>query len=162
MLRKKLIYLSIFVLTLLTFCHTVLALDPNKVSESITISYQVNASYIVTIPSSFTLSTDEQNYSVIASDVHIPEGKSLSVTMSTANYNNGYRLKLGSYSIPYSIKLNNVTQNSNSISVLNVKPSVDGTTKSATLSFQTTSENVKKATASGIYTDILTFDCKIN
>ena len=128
------------------------------------IQYIVDESYIVTIPSDVNFNTDLSGSGTVeASDVLLPDGKQLTVTMKSNNgYGTSFNLTCGTSpvsSIPYSITVGGTSVSENPFPVLTVP---EGTTsKSVALTFVTTDANIAKATKSGSHTDTLTFKCEV-
>lgn len=130
------------------------------------INYDVEESYIVTIPVAVTFEGEHLTHadSVSATQVLIGDGKTLTVSMDSDNYLDGsFYLNYGEIGIvskiPYVIKLNDNTVTEDPYTVLTV--SAGYTEGSSTLTFSTTEDNIKKATKSGIHTDTLTFTCNV-
>lgn len=158
--KKSILFVSLGIIMFM-ICVSVKALDQHDKVGSTTVSYRVGEVYIVTIPEDIYISTKPYDYKITASEIYIPEGSTLEVTMQTANYDGGYRLSTGKSKIPYTIKINDKVQNSEIIKVLSAKSDETEKTKSATMTIQTTDENIHKATVSGVHTDTLTFTCSV-
>ncbi|MBQ4134513.1 MAG: hypothetical protein IJD66_03275 [Methanocorpusculum sp.] len=130
------------------------------------INYNVDESYIVTIPVAVTFEGEYLTHadSVSATQVLIGNGKKLTVSMES---NNGYvegsfSLNYGSNpvsKIPYVIELDGNPVTENPRIVLTV---LAGDTEGLSpLTFSTTEKNIKEATKSGIHIDTLTFTCSV-
>jgi hypothetical protein len=167
---KKTISLLLALVLVLYLSSTALADEATSINSSTQdgkgttkVSYDVTQNYTVTIPADFTLSTSGTEQTVGVKDVRIANGYSLTIKMSTGNFdstNSAYRVKLNNSYIPYTIQVGGNTQDTNDITV--------GTFASGTvdpddvkLTFSTTQENIKKATESGTHTDTLTFTCSV-
>lgn len=140
----------------------------NQQTGTTNINYDVEESYIVTIPGAVTFEVGSLSHtdSVSATQVLIEDGKKLTVSMESANFVGGsFYLNYGEIGIvskiPYVIKLNDndnpITENP--YTVLTV--SAGYTEGSSTLTFSTTENNIKKATKSGNHIDTLTFTCSV-
>lgn len=127
------------------------------------IQYNVDESYIVTIPENVNFNAGlSGSGTVAASDVLLADGKKLTVTMTSKNgYGTSFNLTYGNpvSSIPYSITVGGTPVTTNSYVVLTVPA---GTTiNSVALTFATTDEDIAKATKSGLHQDTLTFTCAV-
>ena len=134
----------------------------DQATGSTNIQYDVAENYTVTIPSDVTFNGDHLSGSgtVAASNVLLKDGNKLNVTMSSDNrFNLTYGTGIVS-SIPYTIKVGGNIVNQNSYPVLTVLAGAK-TGGSVTLTFETTKENIDKATKSGIHKDTLTFTCDV-
>jgi len=127
------------------------------------IQYNVDESYIVTIPENVNFNNGlSGSGTVAASNVLLVDGKKLTVTMTSANgYGTSFNLTYGdpASSIPYTIKVGNTLIQQASYPVLTVPAGT--TTGSVTLTFATTAEDIAKATKSGLHQDNLTFTCAV-
>ena len=77
--------------------------DTNK-SQEVIVSYNIGENYTVTIPANFSLALEENAtpISVSASNVKIADGKTLKVTMASANgYDDGYKVTYEDSDIGY-------------------------------------------------------------
>lgn len=131
------------------------------------INYNVDVSYIVTIPVAVTFEGEGNGLTgsgtVSATQVLIGDGQKLTVSMESDNFVGGsFSLNYGEVivsKIPYVIKLNDNTVTEDPYTVLTVL--AGNTSGSSTLTFSTTKENIAKATKSGVHTDTLTFTCNV-
>ena len=137
-----------------------------NLSDTIEIKYNVEESYIVTIPGAVTFAGAGLTGSgfVSATQVLIADGNTLTVFMDSNNgfVDESFYLKCGDNPVSkilYEIKLgaNPITQNH--YPVLTV--SAGTTLGSAELTFSTTEGNIKGATKSGDHIDTLTFTCSV-
>lgn len=141
--------------------------DTNK-SQEVIVSYNIGENYTVTIPANFSLALEENAtpISVSASDVKIADGKTLKVTMTSANgYNDGYKVTYEDSDIGYWIK-KGTSQDSINTEVtgatVDVLAVTSGTTSGATyLKFYTTDQEIAGATQAGAHEDTLTFTCGV-
>jgi hypothetical protein len=130
-----------------------------------TLSYSVSQSYTVKIPANvkFTQNSLSSSGTVSATGVTIPSGKTLNVSVESANGltddAQAYKLVNGSSVIPYTIKIGEDLVDL-SKPVLSV--TAGNTTGSTSLSFATTADDVAKATLSGDHSDTLTFSVSVN
>ena len=156
---KKMLFLILVAMLLYSFSATVLADDLNA-SDPIgitTISYDVSESYVITIPAYVVISTTGVESTLSASSVLIPDGKTLSVSITSKN---NYHLEYANSKIPYTISDNETEQNTGTFIALTIE---SGTTSDEViLVFKTTDEAISQATKSGNHTDILTFNCTTN
>ena len=156
---KKLFSIAFVFILLCTASVTVFAagLNEDNTVGSITVSYGVSESYVVTIPADIAISTTGVESTLSASSVLIPDGKTLTVSATSQN---GYNLEYANSKIPYTVLVNGTKQTDATFTALSV---VSGSTSgNATLIFKTTDEDIAKATKSGNHTDVLTFNCTIN
>ena len=156
---KKLLILVLAVVMLCSVSVTAFAADldeDNKVG-TVTVSYGVAEGYVVTIPTDVIVSTAGVEASLSASSVLIPDGKTLTVSVTSAN---NFTLAYAGSTIPYTVSVGEVEQTAASFTALSL---ASGTTSGdVTLTFKTTEEDVANATKSGSHTDILTFTCAVN
>lgn len=128
--------------------------SPNPASGDMNVTYKVNPSYTVTIPGLVTLNTaDPSTATVTATDVTIPNGQKVRVTLNSKNNfyvitNEGAR---GTYTVK---KDNSTTPISNGATVLEANYG----TKSTVLTFEFQKKNV---TYSGEYKDTVTFTVSV-
>ena len=156
---KKLFSIALVFILLCTASVTVFAagLNEDNTVGSITVSYGVSESYVVTIPADIAISTTGVESTLSASSVLIPDGKTLTVSVTTQN---NYNLEYANSKIPYAILVNGTVQTGENFTAMSV---ASGTVAdSVTMSFKTTDADIAKATKSGNHTDILTFNCTIN
>ena len=156
---KKLLILVLAVVMLCSVSVTAFAADldeDNKVG-TITVSYGVAEGYVVTIPSDVNVSTAGVETSLSASSVLIPDGKTLTVSITSAN---NFALAYAGSTIPYTVSVGAVEQTEASFTALSI---ASGTTSgNVTLTFKTTDDDIASATKSGSHTDTLTFTCAVN
>ena len=156
---KKLLILVLAVVMLCSVSVTAFAADldeDNKVG-TVTVSYGVAEGYVVTIPTDVIVSTAGVETSLSASSVLIPDGKTLTVSVTSAN---NFTLAYAGSTIPYTVSVGEVEQTAASFTALSL---ASGTTSGdVTLTFKTTEEDVANATKSGSHTDTLTFTCAVN
>ncbi len=151
-----------FVLAAMMLCSVSVATFATNLNEgnnvgAITVSYGVSEGYVVTIPADVIISTAGVESILSASSVLIPDGKTLTVSVTSEN---NYNLEYANSQIPYTILVDETEQTNATFTALSV---VSGTTSdSVTMVFKTTDENIAKATKSGNHTDTLTFTCTIN
>lgn len=131
-------------------------LDEGSKTGSITISYGVAEGYVVTIPADISVSEAGVESVLSASSVLIPDGKMLTVSVTSAN---GFCLECTGSKIPYTVSVEGAVQSSATFTALAV---ASGNTEGdARLTFQTSGEHIAKATKSGMHTDSLTFSCSV-
>lgn len=141
--------------------------DTNK-SQEVIVSYNIGENYTVTIPANFSLALEEKAtpISVSASDVKIADGKTLKVTMQSANgYDDGYKVTYEDSEIGYWIK-KGASQDSINTEVTGATVEVlavtSGTTFGETyLKFYTKDGEIAGATQAGAHEDTLTFTCGV-
>ncbi len=156
---KKLLCLALAAVLLCSFSVTIFAdgLNEDNTVGSITVSYGVSESYVVTIPADIAISTSGVESTLSASSVLIPDGKTLTVSATTQN---DFNLEYANSKIPYTILVDGTAQTDATFTALSVvSGSVSG---EVTLVFKTTDADIAKATKSGNHTDVLTFNCTIN
>ena len=156
---KKLLILVLAVVMLCSVSVTAFAADldeDNKVG-TVTVSYGVAEGYVVTIPTDVIVSTAGVETSLSASSVLIPDGKTLTVSITSAN---NFALAYAGSTIPYTVSVGAVEQTEPSFTALSI---ASGTTSgNVTLTFKTTDDDIASATKSGSHTDTLTFTCAVN
>lgn len=137
----------------------VITQDSQEKSGQITVDYNAEVSYTVTIPASVTFTDSEKNIErpLEVKDVMMNEGSTLSVNVASLN---NFQMRCGEGYIDYKIMMNYATAlEENNRNIL----SVNAGEKSgwAILSFVT---DLKKDNAkyAGNYTDTLTFTVVIN
>lgn len=155
---KKLFTLVLAVMMLCSVSVTAWAASLNESNKvgSVTVSYGVAEGYVVTIPADVAVSTAGVEATLSASHVLLPSGKTLTITVSSAN---AFKLNYAGSQIPYTVSLDNAKQTAATFPALSV-PS--GTTAgSVRLTFQTTAADIAGATKAGSHTDTLTFTCGV-
>lgn len=155
---KKLLALVLAVIMLCSLSVTALAASLNESNKvgTVTVSYGVDEGYVVTIPADVAVSTAGVEATLSASHVLLPSGKTLTVTVSSAN---GFKLKYESSQIPYTVSVDNTKQTTATFPALSI---LSGTTSgSVKLTFQTTAADIAGATKAGSHTDTLTFTCGV-
>ena len=156
---KKLLSLVLAAILLCSISVTALATDLNEGNNVgvITVSYGVSEGYIVTIPADVSISTAGVESTLSANSVLLPDGKTLTVSVTSEN---NYNLEYANSTIPYTILVDGMEQTAETFIALSV---ISGTTSdNVTMVFKTTDENIAKATKSGNHTDTLTFTCTTN
>ena len=151
-----------FVLAVALFCFasvTVFAADLNEGDNvgSITVSYGVSEGYVVTIPADIAISTAGVESVLSASSVRIPDGKTLTVSVTSQN---GYNLEYANSKIPYTVLVGETEQTTATFTALSIASG--NTSGDVTMVFKTTDDDIAKATKSGNHTDTLTFKCTVN
>ena len=157
-MKKLILSLTLAALLMTALAVPAFAVDiTGETTGSTTLTYGVAEAFIVTIPADFNLSTTESSYAVSASGVVIPNSNRLTVTMSSAQFNDAdkYRVAYQGSFIKYTVKLGDTPLTANGQTVLTVN--AGNASGSSTLKFSTTSENIKAATKAGDHTDTLTF-----
>lgn len=161
---KKLITLLLTAALAITAATTAFAADtqvtaapngtPNPSSGDIYVSYEVQPKYIVTIPKNVTLNATDPS-KVTATDVTIPYGQTLTVTLSS---DTGFKVKAGTKpedpTLTYKVWKGTTEVTNVKNTVLEVKSG----TGSAELKFVLDDKNV---TYSGTYTDTVTFTVSV-
>lgn len=140
--------------------------ENNKVGE-LEVSYDTGQngtdnSYILTIPAAFSVSTAGVDKTVSATSVQIENGKTLTVAISSSNFNKGtagYKMQYNSSYIPYSVDLNGVRITKSPSTILSVP--YNNTSGSAKLTFRTTTDWINQATQKGVHIDTMTFSCVV-
>lgn len=148
---KKLLSLALILVMVLTMSITAFAAEITDGSGSVDITYEVPNSYIVTIPDSMTIGTDAN---VSVSDVIITAGHLLTVSVSSGQYNDGWKLINGDDTVGYTLKMDGA-EIANNAAVLTVKT---GDNVSETLTTALSGTPIY----SGNYTDKLTFHVSVN
>ncbi len=137
---------------------SVITQSSQEKSGTINIGYDLGVTYTVTIPASVTFTDTEKTVerSLLASDVFINEGNTLSVKVSSLN---DFKMKNGDGYIDYDLKVNqNPVTDQNDFNILTVK--AGDNTGWAILNFET---DLRKDNAvfAGNYTDMLTFTVSV-
>lgn len=147
---NKLLSLALILVMVLTMSTTAFAAEITGNSGSVDITYEVPNSYIVTIPDSMTIGTDAN---VSVSDVIITAGHLLTVSVSSQQYNDGWKLINGVDTVGYTLKIDGADI-ANNATVLTVK---NGGNVSETLATALSGTPIY----SGNYTDTLTFSVSV-
>lgn len=156
---KKLLTFVLAVLMLCSVSVTAFAADLDKGNNvgSMTVSYGVDEGYVVTIPADVTVSTAGVETTLSASKVLLPDGKTLTVSVASAN---DFKLEYAGSKIPYTVSVGNTEQTTATFTALSI---TSGTTSgSVKLTFKTTNADIAGATKAGNHTDTLTFTCGVN
>lgn len=156
---KKLLALVLAVLMLCSVSVTAFAADLDKGNSvgSMTVSYGVEDGYVVTIPADVVVNTTGVEKMLSASSVLLPDGKTLTVSISSAN---DFKLDYAGSKIPYTVSIGSTEQTNATFNALSI---TSGTTSgSVKLIFKTTDADIAKATKSGNHTDTITFTCGVN
>lgn len=147
---KKLLSLTLIIAIVITMSVTAFASEIKENSAtnsgSTNITYTVDNSYIVTIPDSMTIGTEA---TVSVSDVILADGYNLKVSVSSTQYNDGWKLKNNDDYIGYTLKIDGTDVDNNG----NVLTARSGETPEKKLVTVLTGT----AKYSGRYTDTLTF-----
>ena len=128
--------------------------NPSTANNPIPVTYTVNPSYTVTIPTSVTLNstTKSSTAKVKAENVTVPYGQSVKVALAT-----DFKVKAGEGAeLTYIVKKDG-TAVANNATVLEVAPTAQVKTGSATLTFELTGNVVY----SGTYTGTVTFTVSV-
>ena len=144
---KKIIALAIAVLMLATLAVPAFAQD-------VTVTYEVEGEYSVTIPADITLDPEQAVTLNVAASGMLAIGQTLTVAVSSENYNEGWFVKSGNVVLEYSIK-NGEDDVANNATVLTWD--AEDTAPSVDLSLAV----VDEGTQIGIYTDTLTFAVEV-
>lgn len=157
---KKIISLALAVMMIATMSTTAFAATIENGTGTVEVIYGVSEKYTVTIPADITLTANhESDIEISASDVVIPYGNELTVSISSTNYTDSkwYLVDSASASnkLEYSIKNgeNDVTSGSTILTV------AAGTTEKQEVTLK--AKLVDKATYSGTYKDTLTFSVNV-
>ena len=151
---KKILSLALVLAMVLTMSVTAFATEITGNSGSVDITYTYEApvdSYIVTIPDSMTLGTDAN---VSAGDVAITAGYLLTVSVSSQQYDGGWKLSNGTNTLDYTLKIDGADIENNG-TVLTAKNGDTAVTKTLVTALSGT------PIYSGNYTDTLTFNVSI-
>lgn len=156
---KKIIRLALAVMMIATMSITAFAATIENGTGTVEVTYGVSENYTVTIPANTTLTADGVNMDISASDVVIPYGNQLTVSISSFNYadNKWYLVDDANASnkLEYSIK-NGENAVASDDTILTVAA---GTTEVQTTTL--TAKLVGTATYSGTYKDTLTFSVNV-
>lgn len=147
---KKILSFALVLAMVLTMSVAAFAAEITDGSGSVDITYEVPDSYIVTIPDSMTVGADAN---VSVSDVIIASGNLLTVSVSSEQYNDGWKLINGDDTVGYTLKMDGADI-ANNATVLTVK---NGGTASQTLTTALSGTPIY----SGSYTDTLTFSVSV-
>lgn len=157
---KKLLTLVLAAAMLCSVSVTAFAatdLDKNNTAGSMTVSYGVDEGYVVTIPADVWVSTTGVERELSANSVLLPDGKTLTVSVASAN---GFELNYAGSKIPYTVSVGSTEQTTATFTALSI---LSGTTSgSVKLTFKTTQADIAGATKAGNHTDTLTFTCGVN
>lgn len=156
---KKIISLALAVMMIATMSTTAFAATIENGTGTVEVTYGVSENYTVTIPANTTLTADGVNMDISASNVVIPYGNQLTVSISSSNYADSKWYLVddtnASNKLEYSIKNGeNVVASDDTVLTI-----AAGTTEEqkATL----TATLVGTATYSGTYKDTLTFSVSV-
>lgn len=152
---KKLLSLALVLAMVLAMSTTAFATEITGNSGSTDITYTYEApvdSYVVTIPDSMPVGTGA---TVSVSDIVLAVGYQLTVSVSSTQYDNGWKLKNNGDTLNYTLKIDN-TDVANNGTVLTAK---NGNEVSKTL--VTAVPKGQKPKYSGSYTDTLTFSVSV-
>ena len=151
---KKILSLALVLAMMLTMSVTAFATEITGDSGSVDITYTYEApvdSYIVTIPDSMTLGTDAN---VSAGDVAITAGYLLTVSVSSQQYDGGWKLSNGTNTLDYTLKIDGADIENNG-TVLTAKNGDTAVSKTLVTALSGT------PIYSGNYTDTLTFNVSV-
>lgn len=152
---KKLLSLALVLAMVLAMSTTAFATEITGNSGSTDITYTYEApvdSYVVTIPDSMEVGTDAN---VSIKDVVLAVGYQLTVSISSTQYDNGWKLQNNGDTLNYTLKIDG-TDVTNNGTVLTAK---NGNEVSKTL--VTAVPEGQKPKYSGSYTDTLTFSVSV-
>lgn len=145
-------------LSVSAFAESSITQDSEEKSGNTNVDYSLGVSYTVTIPASvtFTDTQKEVDRGLLASNVILNEGSTLSISVSSLN---GFVMRNGEGYIDYSLKVNyNAIPEENNFDILIVYAGESSGT--AILSFAT-DLNKENAHYAGKYTDTLTFTVSV-
>lgn len=132
-------------------------IDSDGGTGDTTVVYGVEQTFTLNIPSEVTLQKGEETTgSISVSNVVIPYGETLTVTMSSENYSNGWRLKCGSAALSYDIKADGASLTDGQAVLTVAAGNTAGVSKE--LSFAVQSEE----SVAGEYTDTLRFTASVS
>lgn len=157
---KKIISFALAVMMIATMTITSFAQEVTNGSGTVEVSYGVSESYTVTIPADITLVANQgSNMEISASNVVIPYGQQLTVSIGSNNYADSkwYLIDTanGENKLEYSVK-NGEDAVASGSTILTVAAGTTGD-QTATL----TTNLVGTATSSGTYKDTLTFTVNV-
>jgi len=159
---KKLVSITLALMLLLSATMTAVAAEvkPGTASSNTTVSYTTtNATYVVTIPDSLTLSGEQATgasatLTVSAAGVMLTTGDKLQVTATSDGI-----LENGSSQIKYTAKIGTDSVIDGSYKILDIAA---GTAEaSATITVEATKEEIAEATLTGAHTDVITFNVAV-
>jgi hypothetical protein len=163
-MKRKILATLLSLTMVLGMTCTAFAAELNSTSRSgdTKVQYTVEESYTVTIPGDISLTSSKTSDTgiVSAENVLINKDNSLTVTMSSTTYSNGYKLTApsGNSSIPYTIKTATNSSNALEDKAVVLKVTSGSTSGNETLTFAVDADTVaNNAKESGNYTDTLTF-----
>lgn len=145
-------------LSVSAFAESSITQDSEEKRGNTNVDYSLGVSYTVTIPASvtFTDTQKEVERGLLASNVILNEGSTLSISVSSLN---GFVMRNGEGYIDYSLKVNyNAIPEENNFDVLIVY--AGESSGWAVLTF-TTDLNKENALYAGKYTDTLTFTVSV-
>ena len=152
---KRILSLVLGIVMLLSLSMTAFAeqqITGDSGSVDITYTYEAPAdSYIVTIPDSMTIGADAN---VSVSNVTITAGYLLTVSVSSLQYNNGWKLVNGDDTVGYTLQIDSADMENNG-TVLTAKNGDSEVTKTLVTALVGTPKY------SGSYTDTLTFSVSV-
>ena len=156
---KKTISAVLAVIMILALGITAFAENGISENSTIVVTYTTDESYVVTIPSDLSFSTNNlvQTGSVVATNVLLKSGDVLNVTMNSAN--DFYLVCSGDSKIAYAVKISDEAV-ANDAAVLSVN--AGNTSGEAVLTFETTADNIAAATKAGDHVDTITFTCSVS
>lgn len=153
---KKLLARTLAILMVSTFTIPAMALDATTPTGDVEVSYNVSSTYTVTIPEAqeFTAVEGKTGDVELAAGAILPFGETLTVTMSSANFSEGFRMKDGTNEnyLGYTISNNSTEVETNGATVLSVAAADAPAGASTTLTF-----TPDTPTIAGDYSDTLTF-----
>lgn len=153
---KKILSLALVLAMMLTMSVTAFASEIKQDSENKTgstnITHTVSESYVVTIPDSMTVGTEA---TVSVSGVVIAKDRNLAVSVSSTQYDNGWKLKNNDDTLGYTLKIDNKDVVKGGI----VLTALSGETVSKKLTTEITED--QKPKYSGAYTDTVTFEVEV-
>lgn len=157
---KKIISLALAVMMIATMSVTAFAATIENGTGTVEVTYGVSESYTVTIPADITLTANqESDMEISASDVVIPYGNELTVSISSTNYTDSkwYLVEAANTAnkLEYSVK-NGENAVASGDTILTVAA---GTAENQTVNL--TTKLVGTATHSGTYKDTLTFSVSV-
>lgn len=157
---KKIISLALAVMMIATMSVTAFAATIENGTGTVEVTYGVSESYTVIIPADITLTANqESDMEISASDVVIPYGNELTVSISSTNYTDSkwYLVEAANTAnkLEYSVK-NGENAVASGDTILTVAA---GTAENQTVNL--TTKLVGTATHSGTYKDTLTFSVSV-
>jgi uncharacterized cupin superfamily protein len=158
---KKLRVLMAIVLMLVVAAPVFAAnLTQDTTTGTMNVTYGVGETYTISIPDSLGFTQDlTQTVDVSVTDVLLPHGKTLTLSLTSAN---DYKLVYEDSEIVYTVTKGSVAFTSQVTEVLTVSAGDPEATTTESLTFATTSEAIAAATLSGQHVDTLTFTASVN